>query len=179
MNNFDENIEINSIADLYQEYHLSIFRYLYRLTGSSQVAEELTQETFYQVIISVYRFKGLSKVSTWLFKVARNVYLKDKREQIRDDKLENRISVNQLTGSEGKNIGPEQILEQKLLEQRIQDTLNKLKEEHRTVIVLKDIEGLQHSEIAEILGKATATVKVLLHRARQQFRDIYSQIGGE
>lgn len=174
----EENKEINSISDLYHEFHHAIFRYLYRLSGSWQVAEELTQETFYQVFISVYRFKGASKVSTWLYKVARNVYLKYKRDKFRDEKLENRMTDYKQLAVGGKSIEPEQIIEQKLLEKKIQDTFNSLSEQYRTVILLKDVEGLSHNEIADILGKNTATVKVMIHRARHQFRNIYNQSGG-
>ncbi|MFZ5640556.1 MAG: RNA polymerase sigma factor [Bacillota bacterium] len=65
-----ENRQINSIADLYREFQQPIFRYLFRLCGSRQKAEELTQETFYRALVSVHRFQGASRVSTWLYKIA-------------------------------------------------------------------------------------------------------------
>jgi len=67
---------LQDFEELYRRYAKQLLRYLVCLSGDRQLAEELLQETFYQAINSIFRFKGDSKVSTWLYQIARNVYLK-------------------------------------------------------------------------------------------------------
>lgn len=67
---------MESIESLYRQYRKLVFTYLYGLTNNVQVAEDLTQETFLQVIRSIPSFRGDSKVTTWIFGIARNVYRK-------------------------------------------------------------------------------------------------------
>ena len=65
---------MESIQKVYETYEKFIFRYLYGLTLNFHIAEELTQETFFQVVKSFHKFRGDSHVSTWVYKIARNVY---------------------------------------------------------------------------------------------------------
>ena len=70
-----------NIEEIYKELSPPIFRYLYRLTGSSQEAEELTQETFYRMLKSIYRFRQDASLTTWLYKIAFNTYQEWKRKK--------------------------------------------------------------------------------------------------
>jgi RNA polymerase sigma-70 factor (ECF subfamily) len=161
---------VHSLADLYLQFHLPIFRYLCRLTGSSLIAEELAQETFYQAILSAHRFEGRAKVSTWLYKIARHVYLRDKKMQTRDDKLEKKLTYEQANNTYGN---PEEELHEKILESQIQDALAKLPEQYRTIIILKEVEQLSHNDIAAVMGKTVSSTRVLLYRAKQRFQEEY------
>jgi RNA polymerase sigma-70 factor (ECF subfamily) len=67
--------KISSLQELYTEFRQPLFRYLLRLTGSTQEAEELLHETFYQAVLSVHRYQGRAKAGTWLYAIARNGYL--------------------------------------------------------------------------------------------------------
>lgn len=171
----DENWEITSISELYDQFQPSVFRYLLRMTGSKQIADELTQETFYQAITSVHRFKGNAKVSTWLYKIARNLYLNFLRKKKRDTDLSDKL------GREWENVAsiaettPESALEQKIIQTNVETTLQRLPEQYRTILILKEVEQLSHAEIATILGKTTASTKVLLYRAKQKFQKIYRE----
>jgi RNA polymerase sigma-70 factor (ECF subfamily) len=74
---------MSALEKIYDRYRVPVFRYLYRMGGSYDLAEELTQETFYRVVISLDGFRGESALSTWLFRIAFNVYNTHVRRQIR------------------------------------------------------------------------------------------------
>ena len=169
--------EVETIADLYRHFELPIYRYLLRLCGSGALAQELTQETFLQALTSWQRFRGMSSVSTWLYKIARNVYLHQIRENVRLNQLENRIANEQIDGRRSFN-SPEARLEQHLLRETVNAVLQVLPEQYRTVILLKEVENLSHREIAVILGKTEASTKVMLFRAKQKFKEEYNRLGG-
>lgn len=168
-----------SIIALYKEYQQPVFRYLFRLTGCRHVAEELAQETFFQAFLSIFRFRRESKTTTWLFKVARNVYLNYSRKQARRSKLEIHPATELSEELAAKDYIPEQALDQKLIKENVLHAMKKLPEQYRTVILLKEVEMLSHSEIAEIMGKTVPTTKVLLFRAKQRFQEEYSKLGGD
>lgn len=166
--------EINSIEDLYREFRQPIFRYVYRLGGSLQAAEDLTQETFYQAVVSAFRFRGEAKVSTWLFKIARNLYLNYQRGEAQDRRFQGVLERERL-GDEGKD-DPDVVIERQELSQRVQEILRDLPENFRSVLILKEVEKMSHAEIAQVLDKTVASTKVLLHRAKAKFREEYQRL---
>lgn len=173
----DGGRDINSIEDLYQEFHQPIFRYIYRLSGSPQAAEDLTQETFYQAVLSAYRFRGEAKVSTWLFKIARNLYLNHQRSEVRDRQFQG-VLEQEKSGYEGGDT-PQVVLERQELSQRVQEILRDLPEDFRSVLILKEVEKMNHTEIAQVLDKTVVSTKVLLHRAKKKFREEYRRLEGD
>ncbi|MFZ5827037.1 MAG: RNA polymerase sigma factor [Bacillota bacterium] len=158
------------LIELYQRYKGPVFGYLYRMTGSPEDAEELTQETFYQAILSLHRFRGEAQVSTWLLRIARNQYLKRMRRAGRE--IPTDLDAGALPGSEP---GPEQNLLQADEQEAVRLALERLPEQYRSVLVLREIQGLSHAEIGAILEKSEATVRVLVHRARQRLHQLYLQ----
>ena len=167
---------VNTIADLYRHFELPVYRYLLRLCGSGALAQELTQETFLQALTSWQHFRGMSSVSTWLYKIARNVYLHQIRDEVRSTQLKNKIANEQITGRLSGS--PEAMLEHQWLRETVNSVLQILPEQYRTVILLKEVENLSHREIADILGKTAASTKVMLFRAKQKFKEEYDRLGG-
>lgn len=172
----EDGREINSIEDLYREFNQPVFRYLYRLSGSRQAAEDLTQETFYQAVLSVYRFRGAAKVTTWLFKIARNLYLNYQRSEVRAWRFQGVLEKDE-PGHEGGDT-PQVVLERQETSHRVQEILRNLPEDFRSVLILKEVEKMSHIEIAQVLGKTVASTKVLLHRAKKKFREEYQRLEG-
>lgn len=72
---------MQSIEKIYQEYYTVVFKYLVCLTGNSDIAEELTQETFYKMIKKIHTFKGNSKLSVWLCEIAKNLWYDELRKR--------------------------------------------------------------------------------------------------
>ncbi len=161
---------MKQIENLYEQYSEKIFKYLYYLTGHVDEANDLTQETFYQVILSIVRFKGDSQISTWIYSIARNTYLK----HLRKEKKALAFEESYFTDQKCTRLTPEEILEKKETLASIAMVLNKLPENYATVLILRDKEGLSYKEIGSIIKISEASVKVTIFRARKKFKEMFS-----
>jgi RNA polymerase sigma-70 factor (ECF subfamily) len=163
--------ETPSLEELYQRYQEPLQRYLYRLCGSADQAEELTQEAFVRAYTALLAFRGDCSVATWLFRIARNTYLNSLRRPspTRID-TEEFLSIPDLTSAS------DPVRQYAAVEQRglIALALAQLPEQQRSVLLLRDAEGLAYIEIADVLGISLAAVKVNLFRARNAFRAAYA-----
>lgn len=164
-----------AIEDLYQQYYTPLTRYLEGLCGSHEQAEELVQETFIKAYLGLYTFRGECSVSTWLFRIARNVYLNSARAA-RHTMADH--DVLHLLADASQHSDP--VLQAAASEQRSQIdlVLAQLPERQRSVLLLRDAEGLSYSEIAGVLGISLAAVKLSLFRARNSFRSLFNQMEG-
>jgi RNA polymerase sigma-70 factor, ECF subfamily len=163
---------LESIKELYEAYEAYIFRYLYGLTLNFHIAEELTQETFFQVLKSVHRFRGDCHVSTWIYKIARNVF----SEHCRKNTIIT-TSIDEDIFDIPHRDGPEEALERKENNRLIKETLAKIPEKQREILLLRDWQGLSYEEIANITGHTVSWVKVNIHRSRLAFKKSYSEGG--
>lgn len=152
---------------IYQEYADFIYKYLLTLTNNKQVAEELTQETFYQAIKSIDNYKdtGTAKFSTWLCAIAKNVWLKElnrinkKHQLVHSLKNEGNLFYN---------------LEEKYFEN--EDKINffkkaqQLKGKKKETIYLRLLGNLSFKEIGAVLGETENWARVNFYRAKQQIK---------
>ena len=174
----DGELEFQTIYDTFQP---RIHRYLARLAGENE-AEDLTQEVFVKVAQALDNFRGESKLSTWLYRIATNAALDRLRSPsfqrmaqigLADDLIETgeaEIEDRDVwTGEKTPSI--EQQFVRKEMNECIRDFIEKLPESYRTVLVLSELEGLKNNEIADILGVTLDTVKIRLHRARKKLRE--------
>lgn len=162
---------MSAIEKLYDRYKFSIFRYLHRLVGDYHVAEELTQETFYRACVSLKNFRGESSLSTWLFRIAFYVYtgyLRTPRNFY--------IPLDRDISDDSDKGNPVRALEEADSWRLTKMVLQQLPVNYRTVIVLREMEGLSFEEIGTILDKSPSTVRVTLCRARQKFRLLFNQM---
>jgi RNA polymerase sigma-70 factor (ECF subfamily) len=138
--------------ELHDAFRPRILRYLGRLVSESE-AEDLTQEVFVKVHQALPGFRGESKISTWLYRIATNTALDRLRNAARRESPE-----------------PEDAAGEEAMNECIREFILGLPENYRTVLVLGDLEGLQDREIAEVLGVSLQTAKVRLHRARERLK---------
>ncbi len=160
------------IKELYELNREAVFGYFLRMTGNWEDAVELTQETFYRACLSLYRFKGKSSLKTWLFSIARNVYLNSIREK---GKRRAVIREGPLLGNESASGTPDLPMELLLLKEdreRVRKGLAKLPERARTIIILKEYQELSYEEIAEIFGQTVNWARVTFFRARKQLGQV-------
>jgi len=165
--------------EIYDAFQSKILRYLARLVDKNE-AEDLTQETFVKVNLALENFRGESKLSTWIYRIATNTALDRLRSpsfqqaaqklsadliEIDESPLDDR---NAWTGEKTPLVEPQ--IYRKEMGACIQDFIGKLPESYRTVLVLGEMESLSNNEIAEILGLSLGTVKIRLHRARAKLR---------
>lgn len=165
---------MKTMEEIYKTYEKPIFHYFYGLTGNTHLAEELTQETFFQVLRTFSGFRGEAQVTTWLYKVARNVYSMWKRKQKASFPLP---EAELLKGP--ASYEPDTVLEFKEKLTLTGKVLQELPENYREVFWLREWHELAYEQIAVIMGKSVPWVKVTLHRARLQFRKNYAEKEGK
>jgi RNA polymerase sigma-70 factor (ECF subfamily) len=164
--------------ELVRVYHASIFHVAYRMLGDSAEASDVSQEIFLKVFRNINGFKGEAALKTWIFRIAFSEILNRLRWWKRRHRYAT-VSLDDDQNGNGNGNGyrvsdskptPEQALESKEQEQAIQAALGKLSSDHRSIIILRDIEGFSYGEIADVLGVSVGTVKSRLARARADLR---------
>ena len=162
-----------SFETLYGLYHGKVLRYLGQLCGSHDQAEELTQETFVRAYTGLLTFRGDSSAATWLFRIARNAYLDSLRRPAATHVDTSELLLIPDTTGDGDPVRRYAEGEQRDL---IARALRELPELQRSVLLLRDAEGLAYVEIADVLGLSVAAVRIRLFRARNAFRQIYQEL---
>ncbi|MGE0784802.1 MAG: sigma-70 family RNA polymerase sigma factor [Sandaracinaceae bacterium] len=167
----------NELIRLYQG---RIFRLVFRMLGDRAEAEDLAQEVFITVFKKIDGFRGESLLSTWLYRVATNQaknrikYLqrraRGKKKEF-DEVAEHDAVESATMNPAGAPARPDQMVEAYQKERILKVAIDSLDDEHKTLIVLRDIENLTYEEIQSITGLAEGTVKSRLHRARHALRD--------
>ena len=167
-----------AFSELIEEQGDRVFNLCFRMLGNRQEAEDLAQEVFITVFKSVDSFRGDSKLSTWLYRIASNLsknrikYLARRHERSKvefDEGIDRNAASDSLTSPKQAK-RPDENMEGQQLEKIMQQAISELEEDHRILIVLRDIEELSYDEICEITDLAEGTVKSRLHRARIALR---------
>jgi len=154
---------------IFQRYARPVMAFIYNLVGDRPRAEELTQETFFRAYRGLERMQEATRLSTWLFGIARNVA----RESMRDRRRNLRLVVLDEGASKALHdarSGPDDRFLAAELHRAIRRSLDDLSEDQRTVFVLKMLHNLRYHEISVITGSSIGKLKTDLHRARQQLR---------
>ena len=160
---------------IYNEYSSGICGFLYKLCGSASLAEELTQETFYQAYKSLHRYNGTCEIFTWLAAIAKNTYFKYLRKHKRELY---RCEISELEGMVADtDERPEDLAEQRELREAVMRAVMNLDKKYRDVTVLRIYAELPFSAIAELLGITENSAKVIFHRAKRQLEDDLKQLG--
>ena len=149
------------MEEVYRQYARTVYRYLLSLTRDGDLAEELTQETFYQAIRSSERFDGSCTVSTWLCAIAKNVLSTYRRKHpVVED-------IDGLTLA-----GPSAEADALCAAERIEllKQLHALREPYREVLYLRAFGGLSFREIAEVQGKTENWARVTFYRGKELLR---------
>ena len=166
---------VGAFDQLVQKYREQIFAVIYNMTSNREDASDLTQESFIKAFRAIGRFKGKASFFTWLYKIAINTtvsFLKkrNRRRFISYENIDEEASgaeiVERLTAKNRSEKGA--LISE--LQEKLNDALQKLSLKHRTVVILHEIEGLEHTEIAEITGTTVGTVRSRLHYAKQQLQ---------
>jgi RNA polymerase sigma-70 factor, ECF subfamily len=158
--------------DLYDAHSARVFRLAFRLTGDADLAREFTQDTFVRAFSQLSRFRGDAALSTWLHRitvtVVANAMRKVKRFRERETDLEDVHPIH----ADGPGVDP-------VLRERLHRAISDLPEIYRTTVIMHDIEGYTHTEIAETLGVAEGTCKSRLSQARAQLRAVLADLAPE
>lgn len=156
---------------LVMQYQHLVYNFLYRLGPRSQNVEDLAQEVFIKVFRSIRKLKDTGQFKSWLHKIAVRVYIDDQRHRKRLQ--EHVITDEQVLGAQpDPNATPAQSIEQQELQQALQDAINRLPEEFKLAIVLREIQELSYDQIANALQCSIGTVRSRIFRGRQLLRSM-------
>ncbi|OHB67960.1 MAG: hypothetical protein A2Y76_01200 [Planctomycetes bacterium RBG_13_60_9] len=174
--------DMMALERLILKYQSRIYNVILKMCGNADDAAELTQEAFVKVIESIEKFKGRSSFYTWLFRIAVNLTLNHCQRAAR---TATRSLDSEETDADGKTT---QLLKEFLSDSSVADpavlaqsrelcdlakrSLLVLEEPQRAVVVLRDIEGMNYTQIADVLNIELGTVRSRLSRARSNLRDI-------
>jgi len=170
----------NEFNKIYVEYYSRIFQYLSRMVGPNE-AEDITQDVFNKINSGLGRFQEKSKLSTWIYRIATNAAI-DKCRSAAYKHATEHIAIEdgvdgdpQYVQEDNKSPHSDQLVIQKEMSKCINEYIDKLPPDYKTVIVLSEIEGLENKEIAEILDISLDNVKIRLHRARAKLKSVLNE----
>lgn len=158
---------VKDFETIYMEYHPQVFHYLYRLCNNEEIAEELTQETFYRALKNVDKFRGECKISTWLCQIAKNCFFSYKKKHKLTDIISEKLVEEEKIyekSSEEAFLSKEEYL-------RIHTILDKLDEPYREIFCMRAINGLSFSQIATLHHKSESWARVTYHRAKIKIKE--------
>ena len=150
------------MEEIYKEHAKSVFRYLFSLSHDENLAEELTQETFYRAVYSVDKYDGTCKMSVWLCQIAKHIWYQEleKRRKNKTEELTEYIVSAELS--------PEDRLIKNTDKLSLYRTINRLDGSMKEVVYLRLTGEFSFAEIGEILGKSENWARTVFYRAKQK-----------
>ncbi|MBW2457951.1 MAG: sigma-70 family RNA polymerase sigma factor [Deltaproteobacteria bacterium] len=155
-----------SFSRLVERHQDAVYRLARALTASDSEAEDALQETFLAAYRHAVTFRGDAAVRTWLLRIARNAAARQRRRRAGEPAAHQPLHELGEAAGWGADNDPEEQLSELERRRELERGLDSLSPTDRTVIILRDLEGLNGPETAEVLGLSLAAMKTRLHRAR-------------
>jgi len=181
--------DTGAFAELVRRYQDRLFNTAWRICGNAEDARDVTQDAFIKAYESISSFRGASGFYTWVFRIAVNLAISHRRSMKRrptqslDAPAEPHLAGSQAATlaarvQEKASHDPASRAMTSEMQGHVVAALQELEDEFRTVIVLRDIEGFDYQQIADVLGIAPGTVKSRLHRGRLALRRLLEPVLG-
>jgi RNA polymerase sigma-70 factor (ECF subfamily) len=153
-----------AFGELYERCVRRVFRHVLHMVNDVDLAEDLTEQTFLRALQAIHRYewRGVPFLA-WLLRIARNLYLNDRRVERNDSSIRNRWDG-------GAVASPEFFCEAKLDGEEVWRAVRALDGDQRQVIVLRFMDGLSYADVADVLGKSVGAVRVAQYRALRALR---------
>lgn len=162
----------NAFGALVEHYQDAIYNLALRMTGNREDAGDVAQNVFLNAFRRVNSFEGRASVATWLYKIAVNESMSVHRRYSKSDHMSlSGKDDDRPTDWPADSSAPDHRLEQADELRFVERALAELDDDHRAVILLRDMEGLDYSAIADVANCSVGTVKSRLHRARLELRE--------
>lgn len=163
--------DLSQLGLLFDRYHRQLFDYLSRMTGNRSAAEDLVQDVFVRILKYCHTFRDESRFETWVFRIARNArsdyfHARRIRETVLDETADRADDA----------AGTAESFEVSRQTARLRRALLLLREDQRELIVLARYRGMKYEAIADLLGVEVGTIKVRMHRAVKELRDIFLRL---
>ncbi|NSW92293.1 MAG: sigma-70 family RNA polymerase sigma factor [Firmicutes bacterium] len=170
--------DIEAFEQLIESYQKKVFNIALGMMGNYDDANDISQEVFIKVFKSIRNFRQQSSFSTWLYRITTNACLDELRKR---KNSKNIISIDQVIHLENGEVvrqieddgpTPESTAERNELKEAVRDAIFQLSNEHKEVIILRDIQGFSYDDIAKIISCPQGTVKSRINRARNMLKEI-------
>jgi len=171
-----------AFGELVERYQNRLLNFIYRTTGDRERAEDLVQETFIRVYRHLHRFDQTKKFSTWIYTISSNLAKNELRNRSRNPLvlfqtlMKNRDADTRPLEWEDNTYRPDDLFRKRHLKSQVDAAVDQLPEHHRTVFILREMEGKTYEEIAEITATNLGTVKSRLNRARNNFAQLIAPV---
>jgi RNA polymerase sigma-70 factor (ECF subfamily) len=160
--------DANAFEILLQRHQKATFNLVYRLLGDYDEAAEVAQEVFLSAYKSIRQFRGDANFSTWLYRIAFN-HASTRRKSL-NIAQQRHLPLDGIEIIGDGVVDPAKSLEQKEIQERVQQALNGLDHDDAIIILLRDLQDVPYEEVAQMLDVPVGTVKSRLHRARQALK---------
>jgi RNA polymerase sigma-70 factor, ECF subfamily len=165
--------DIRKLGLLFERHHQALFSFFCRLTGNRAIAEDLVQDVFFRILKYRKSFRDESRFITWMFQIARNARTDYFKKHHTETLLQPDFDVP------AGDLFPNQKLQREEESERLNQALLELPVDKRELLVLARYQELHYGEIAELLDIDVGTVKVRVHRAMKQLREIFNKLSCE
>ena len=156
--------------DMYQRFFKDVYLFVFSISKDRQIAEDITQETFFKALKEIKNFRGDCSVKSWLCQIAKNLYISQMRKK-RMISLEDMDMVpNQISAT---NIEQEYIQKENTLS--VYKVLHLLEEPYKEIFLLRTLGELEFKEIADVFHKTESWARVTYHRARLKIQEALEQ----
>ena len=160
------------IEKLYREYFTPVYRYTLSLVHDPDMAEEITQETFFRALKKINDYRGEASLKVWLCQIARNLSFDSLKRQSKITALtKNDDDSNDYELPAGSESDPEEQLLRKQMAMKIHRILHDLKEPYKEVFQLRTFGDLSFAEIGELFGKSESWARVTYYRSRMMIKE--------
>jgi RNA polymerase sigma-70 factor (ECF subfamily) len=166
-----------ALKGLFEKYQKKVYRIAYGVVRQREEALDIVQEVFIKLFRSIKNFKGRSQFYTYLYRMTMNTAI-DHARKTGKQLMSSLDEEGSFQPSDEPEKGPERVLLQKELEERVKTAMEKLPAEQRAAIIFKDVEGLSYQEMAEAMGCSIGTVMSRLHYGRKRMQELLKDYVG-
>jgi RNA polymerase sigma-70 factor (ECF subfamily) len=159
-----------ALKEIFDKYHKKVYRIAYGVVRQREEALDVVQEVFIKLFRSIKNFKGRSHFYTYLYRMVMNTAIDHKRK-VGKQFMPSLDEEGSFQPSDDAEKGPERILLQKELEERVKLAMDKLPAEQKAALIFRDVEGLSYQEMAEAMGCSIGTVMSRLHYGRKRMQE--------
>jgi RNA polymerase sigma-70 factor (ECF subfamily) len=160
-----------ALKEIFDKYHKKVYRIAYGVVRQREEALDIVQEVFIKLFHSIKNFKGKSHFYTYLYRMVMNTAIDHSRKTGKQI-ISSLDEEGSFQPSDDLEKGPERILLQKELEERVKLAMDKLPAEQRASLIFRDVEGLSYQEMAEAMGCSIGTVMSRLHYGRKRMQEL-------
>ena len=167
--------DVAMLGVLFDRHHKALFDFFARMTGNRTAAEDLVQDVFFRILKYRETFRDDSRFKAWMFHIARNA----RADYYKTHQVETSFPEEAAGNIQSRSPFPGHELEQKQQVMLLQCAMFRLPEEKREVLVLSRYQEMKYEQIAELMGCEVGAIKVRVHRALKELREIFLKLSSE